>query len=43
VTPSIDLVIEAGDWPQEETLKTWFEAAIRRGDIDHRVQPPLAR
>jgi probable rRNA maturation factor len=28
VTPSIDLVIEAGDWPDEETVKTWFEAAI---------------
>lgn len=26
--PNIDLVIEAGDWPEEDTLSTWFEAAI---------------
>jgi probable rRNA maturation factor len=28
VTPSIDLVIEAGDWPDEDTLTIWFNAAI---------------
>ncbi len=28
MTPSIDLVIEAGNWPEEDTLKTWFETAV---------------
>lgn len=28
MTPSIDLVIEAGDWPDEDILSIWFDAAI---------------
>jgi probable rRNA maturation factor len=28
VTPSIDLSVEAGDWPQEEVLTAWFDAAV---------------
>lgn len=29
MTPSIDLVIEAGDWPDEALLTSWFEVAIQ--------------
>lgn len=28
MNPSVDLVVEAGDWPDEDVLIAWFEAAI---------------
>lgn len=30
MNPSVDLVVEAGDWPDEDILITWFDAAIGR-------------
>lgn len=28
MNPSVDLVVEAGDWPQEDRLLAWFDEAI---------------
>ncbi|MEO0384698.1 MAG: rRNA maturation RNase YbeY [Pseudomonadota bacterium] len=30
MNPSVDLVVEAGHWPDENVLTAWFEAAIGR-------------
>lgn len=30
MNPSVDLVVEAGDWPDEDVLMAWFEDAIGR-------------
>jgi probable rRNA maturation factor len=29
VNPSVDLVVEAGNWPDEETLAAWFDVTIK--------------
>ncbi|MFK7792849.1 MAG: rRNA maturation RNase YbeY [Devosiaceae bacterium] len=29
MTPALELAIEAGDWPQEQVVQTWFDAALQ--------------